>query len=141
MNYSGIVAGISSFPFNDTKLWSFQLKNVRTYFRTGQKAPDFEMGQFVEFEGEADEKGNVKVDPKTIKVSDPHQTPEVKGVKGFRTAIPKASNAEMTSNGYWEARTIRDIETQKRIEIQSCRNSALQFIEILASMEALRLGA
>lgn len=138
MNYSGVVSNVTSFDYNGKKLWSFQLSNVRTYFRLGDSAPKMEKGQFVSFTGSADAKGNVKVDIHSINSKPADAKTEIAGIKGFRTAVQTAST-EMTSNGYWEMKTMRDIETQKRIEIQSCRNSALQFIQILSSNEALKL--
>lgn len=145
MQYSGVVSNASSFDFDGKKLWSFQLNNVRAYFRLGTTPPKFEKGAYVEFQGQADAKGNVKVALDSIVIKDSSVAKEQGGLKGFRSAVQsspsQSSNKEMTSTDFWGDKAIRDIETQKRIEIQSCRNSALQFITILLAQEALSIPA
>lgn len=132
-SFQGILADSSSFPFDGRKLWSFKLEGDRTFYRTGEVAIDANKGQFLTFEGSKDHKGNVKVNLSTLVVKDADKPQVSEGLKSFRHFAAKKEKAEgeMTSAGFWEAKTTRDIDTQKRIEIQSARNSALTFIELM----------
>lgn len=131
--HKGIVSSISSFPYQNKTLWSFQLNGVRAFYRTGEKHPGIEKGNYVEFEATGpDVKGNFQVDVTSIKVGDAPQT--AKGPTGFRKAFTEAPKKDFPTKEERDA-------TQARIEIQSCRNSALQFIDILIKTEAFKLPA
>lgn len=140
MEYSGVVKNVSSREFNGNNLYSFTLNNVRSFFRTGTTPPGVEAGQFVTFTGLPDPKGNVNVDRGSINAREASTKEAASSLKSFRSSVPSGSK-EMTSTGYWEAKEKRDISTQKRIEIQSVRNSALTFIDLLLKSESFKLPA
>jgi hypothetical protein len=143
MNYQGTVSNISSFDYQDprsgktSKLWSFQLNGDKgIFFRTGSDTPKFEKGDFVNFNGEAGKGNSVKVDVKSIQAK-----------KGdAETASNGVGNLQSTGRGvskddYWTQREVRDVATQRRIERQSCRNSALEFMKILLDKGEVKLPA
>lgn len=131
MIYKGVVSSISSFDYQGKKLWSFQLNNDRSvYYRTGNTRPRAEEGQFVVFEGTAGKGNSVNVDTKSI---------QVKAAEAEATGVAIVAKAPASSGGSnWPTKEEREA-TQKRIEIQSCRNSALEFIKILTGAEALKV--
>jgi hypothetical protein len=136
MQYSGVVSNVSSFDYQGKKLWSFQLNNEKgTYYRTGAVRPKAETGQFVVFFGEPGKNGSVNVDSKTIEVKEGEQASS--GVGSFTRSKPNP----VPSNGRDFPTKDEREATQKRIEIQSCRNSALEFIKILFQQEAIKVPA
>ena len=46
----GKVSKVSSRDFHSVQLWSFQLEGSERWYRTGKIEPDFEEGQWIEFE-------------------------------------------------------------------------------------------
>lgn len=134
MNYSGSVQKVSSFNYNNKKLWSFTLKGQKGFFRTGEDHPNVEPDQNVTFEGNPDPKGNVQVVKGTIKLGVESRATGVEaGVTGTRTSSYVSGNSYPT-------KTERDA-TQKRIETQSCRNSALELVKILLDKGELKIPA
>lgn len=137
MQYQGVVSNISSFDYMGNALWSFQLNGDRAYYRTGKIKPKVEKGNYITFTAEPGKNGSVNVDTKSIQTK--LVEAEASGV-GTLKAAPPASGSN-SNQGYWEAKTERDIVTQARIERQSTRNSAIEFIKVLISQEALKIPA
>lgn len=138
MQFKGVVKEVSSFEFKPgTHLWSFSLNGDRNYYRCGDRKPAIESGQFVLFDANAGNKqGSFNVTKGTIQVKAAEA--EATGV----VAAVKSTGGSLGKDDYWGNREARDIQTQKRIEKQSCRNSALEFIKILLSQEnAVKFGA
>ncbi len=134
---NGVISKLSSFDFNGKKLYSFQLKGINGFFRTGENPIPAMEGEFVEFDAKGpDAKGNYQVQNGSIVVKK-DSNPQ-KGLKSFRKVVDSAPTSK---DDYWERKEVRDVETQKRIETQSCRNSALQFIDILIKTEAVKVPA
>lgn len=131
MQYQGIVSKVSSFDYMGKQLWSFQLNGTREFYRTGNIKPKIESGQFVTFTAEPGKNNSINVDTKTIQAKD--ASSEQSGT-GVSNALNKGSTTA-TKDSYWADREARDVLVQKRIERQSCRNSALEFIQILLAHE------
>lgn len=137
MQFKGVVSSVSPFEFNGNTLWSFQLNNDRSYYRCGKVKPKIEVGQYIIFEGTPGNKqGSVNADTKSIQVKSVEE--ESSGIDLYKA---KASGAAKSKDDFWERKETRDIATQKRIEIQSCRNSAIEFVKILFSQEAVKVPA
>jgi hypothetical protein len=47
----------------------------------------------------------------------------------------------MSKDDYWKRREERDLETQKRIQLQSARNSAIAAAEVIVNTGAIKLPA
>lgn len=132
--FKGVVTQTSSFPFQSKVLYSFQLQGVRAFFRTGEKEPGLIKGDYVEFDAKGpDAKGNYNVDVSTLSKKAGDSAQAASGPTGFRKAFTSQPNRDFPTKD-------ERAETQARIEIQSVRNSALQFIEILLSQDAIKFG-
>lgn len=134
LNYSGNVQKVSSFDLGNKKLWSFTLKGVKGFFRTGEKHPNVEQDQSITFEGNPDTKGNVNVVQSTIKLATEQQS------TGVSTAVVGSGNRTAFAGSSYPTKLERDA-TQKRIEIQSCRNSALELVKILMDKGEIKIPA
>lgn len=138
MQFKGVVKDVSSFPYNGKDLWSFQLNGDRNYYRCGDKKPAIESGQYVLFDAnQSNKQGSYNVTKGSIQVKAAEA--EATGVK-----IPErvsTSGATSSKDEYWSRKEERDVATQARIERQSCRNSALEFVKILVGQEAIKFGA
>ena len=138
-----MISNVSSFDYQGKKLWSFQLNNDKgTYFRTGSSRVPAEQGEFVSFSGMPGKNGSINVDTKTVEV----KKGEV-AQQGIAGAVASKAGSGGTSysgggggNRDFPTKSEREA-TQKRIEIQSCRNSALEFIDILIRTEAFKVPA
>jgi len=141
MLYTGVVSNVSSFDYQGKKLWSFQLNNDKgVYYRTGSNRVKAEVGQFVSFLGEPGKNGSVNVDSKSVEVKQGEQS-----ATGLAGAVAGAGSGAgkgtpVSTSRDFPTKAERDA-TQKRIEIQSCRNSALEFIDILIRTEAFKVPA
>jgi hypothetical protein len=134
--FKGVISSTSTFPYNGKNLHSFQVQGIRAYFRTGESPTGLQKGDYVEFEAKGpDAKGNYQVDANAISKKPSTTQSEAKGPTGFRKAFVQA-----TASRDFPTKDER-AETQARIEIQSCRNSALQLIDILFKQEAVKLAA
>lgn len=142
MNYQGVVSSISSFNYQGNLLWSFQLSGDKgTYFRTGSNAPKFEKGDLVNFVGEPGKNGSVNVNVKTIQSKKGDSEAADVGVANVVRSVRPSQNGSGSKDDYWVAREQRDISTQKRIERQSCRNSALEFMKLILDKGEFKLPA
>ncbi len=133
--FKGVVTNASSNDFNGKKLWSFQIQGVRAYFRTGEINPNLVKGDYVEFEAEGpDQRGNYRADVNSFSKKAGNSQVEAKGPSGFRKAFNSQPSRDFPTKA-------ERAETQSRIEIQSCRNSALELIKVLLSQDAIKFGA
>lgn len=136
MNYNGTVQKVSSFDFNGSKLWSFTLHGTRGFFRTGKAHPGVEPNQLIQFDGQADGKGNVKVEPSTITLAKNSESSGVANVVGASTE----QSLPATEDRRYATRAERE-SLQSRIELQSCRNSALELVGLILQHGELKVGA
>jgi hypothetical protein len=132
MQYKGTVSKVSSFNYQGKDLWSFNLQGVQGFFRTGNKKPKVEQGQYVIFDAEPGKNGSFNVDASSI---------SVKAAEAEATGVQVAgggAKASLSKDDYWTRKEERDSVTQARIERQSCRNSSLEFIKILVGQGAVK---
>lgn len=146
---SGVVSKVNARPMQGAKgpytLYSFALQGQQGWHSLGFDLHGVSEGQSVSFELRKNARGYDEVDPESIKILEGQVVSN-----GSAAAVAKAPYSPKkvwnTKSGgkkdeYWDNRELRDIETQKRIELQSCRNSALQFVDILVKTDALKFPA
>lgn len=126
MEFNGVVAKIFSKDMDNKKLYSFALADHRgTYFNLGQNLPPQE-GQQVSFEAKQGSRPNAfTVDAKSLVVGKDTPVESYKAPFRQRTDGAVRSAQAMNQDQYWRRREERDVETQKRIEMQACRNAAI----------------
>lgn len=114
-----------------TTYWSIKVNNV--YYSVGSKKPP-EPGALVEFSAEQNAKGYWDVVKDTLRVVQ-SQAPQT-GVSVV--AVAAASNSVMSKDDYWRRKEERDLAKEaqyekkdKIIQLQSCRNSAIEFVKLL----------
>lgn len=124
----GVVGKIYSKEFGNSVLWSFTLQGDRTFYRLGNKKPAFSEGDSIQFE----------VETRNGNASAKHVGPW--NGEGVQRDVPAASvSAPRTADDFWRRKEQRDVDTQKRIELQSCRNSAIELVKLLQSLEAVKM--
>lgn len=102
--------------------------NDGEWYSAGKIRPP-EEGSYVEITWEVDAKGYKKVKSFNRLQG---QAPTQNVAKG---ALLGSKN--LTKDDYWNRREERDIQTQARIELQSCRNSALELVKLMLQADAL----
>ena len=113
----GTIEKVLSRDWQDTKLWSFKVREDERIFGTGRSPVRFEAGTIVSFS--PFQKGrywNVKAE--SVRQSD---------------AQPAKAAPQSSGGSSYDTR-------QKVIELQSCRNSALALVGILAEQKAIPFG-
>lgn len=130
----GVVSKVSNKQWQNKTFWSFQLSGDRTFYSTGTNAPPGE-GVYIEFDDVVNGKGYH--DAKNVTIAAPASAPT-----GVGNVARATSNSSLSKDDYWTRKEERDLNVQKRIEIQSCRNSAIALIDVLVKNEAfLKLPA
>jgi hypothetical protein len=125
-----VSAILSSTAKNGTKYWRFQVSEEKRSFGVGTIAPKFATGDLVSFTVQKNDNGFWDA------------VGEVEKVQGNPTAAGYAANPRGTApsgarattlskDDYWANREQRDVDTQKRIELQSCRNSAIEVVKVM----------
>lgn len=137
--FQGVVSNVSAFPYNGKNLWSFSLNGTKGFFRCGDTRPRVEKGDYVKFTATTGKNGAYNVDTKSIDAKTGES--QATGVKIPAAGTSGASASGVGREDYWVAREARDVSTQKRIEIQSCRNSAIEFLKILLANGEFKLPA
>lgn len=109
-----------------TLYYSIKVNDV--YYSVGSKRPP-EAGTLVEFMAEQNAKGywDALKDSLTVIQS---QTP----TNNVSTAaVAAAANSTMSKDDYWKRKEDRDLEKDLTIQLQSCRNSAIEFVKLLCT--------
>ena len=111
---------------------TFSIKVGGEWYGCGFKRPDVEENDFIEFTWDANGKyRNANVDSiKKVAAAAAERAP----------AIP-TSSAPMGQDDYWGRKESRDLDTQKRIQLQASRNAALEATRILVDTGAVKLPA
>lgn len=122
MKFDGVVGYISEKSFGGKLLYSFTLRGVDGFFRTGEEKPKFKVGSYVTFEAEKDAKGNMQVDLASISGS----------VR--KPADEKAPSAEASKTVYVDNR-------QQAIHFQSAHKDAIEVAKFLVDKEMVKLPA
>lgn len=128
----GVVRKIFDRQFGNKTVYSFTLNGDQTFYRLGDRPPNFSEGDSVKFEPNT--KGANTYANGVVPWKE-DGTP-VTG-RAVSSVAAKASNKD----DFWERKELRDISVQKRIEIQSCRNSAIDLVRLLlqTGVEAVKL--
>lgn len=121
----GVVNKLMSRPWNDKTFHSFKINGDDRIFNTGtRKIRGIAEGKFVAFEVEKNQKGYWDVDGKTVEVKDPPaNTPQADPTKQYKP-----------DNEYWATK-------DKIIELQACRNTAIELTKVLLDKEAVKIPA
>lgn len=135
MNAKGIVKEVLVKDWKGKSLYTIKLNGDSNYYNTGVEKPP-KVGTFIEFDFTINDKGYKQVDMRSIVEKTGSDIPAT-------TKISSATGASrgMGKDDYWERKENRDITVQKRIELQSCRNSAIAFISTLLTSGAVKLPA
>lgn len=115
---------------------SFKVNDV--WYSNGTKVPPPE-GTLVEFAAEQNDKGYWNVTKAGIRVIEAEEpTRSVASV-----AVQTAATSHMSKEDYWRRKEERELAKEKyyedkdrRIELQSCRNSAIELVKILVTPAA-----
>lgn len=123
---TGVVKKIDSRTGAYGTMYNVQVDNQ--WYGFGKYAPKFKEGDTISFE--STQKGNFKnIDPKTVELA---------------TAAPKAASVSSPAVGkddYWKDKEQRDIATQRSIQLQASRNSAIALVVPLAAAGLITLPA
>lgn len=119
-----------------TEYYSFKVNDI--YYSCGSTVPPSE-GNLVEFDAEKNAKGYWDVTRAGVRVLQDEEPTQAVASQAVRAA----SNSTMSKDDYWRRKEDRDaakevewIAKDKRIELQSCRNSAIELVKILVSPNA-----
>lgn len=114
-----------------TTYYSVKVNDV--YYSVGSKKPP-EVGTLVEFEAGQNEKGYWDVLKPGLRVVTAN--PPTSNVGG--AAVRTAKTSVISKDDYWKRKEERDIQKEaaweqkdKIIQLQSCRNSAIEFVKLL----------
>lgn len=137
MKFSGKVTYVNENNFNGKLLHSFKLAGTEGYFGTGESKTGVHKGASVSFEAKEGKPGSFTVDTKTLEVVEGDIAPTVVYAKK-QGSVAYASKAK-SKDDFWENKEARDVGTQKTIQLQSSRNSAIACADFLVKNGALVL--
>lgn len=130
----GTVASIlTSNGKNGTTFYRFTVDGDQRQFGLGAKQPQFTRGQMVSFITNKTERGFWEVEGNVETLSQTQTTT-------FSVA-PTTNSSTYSKDDYWKAKEERDIEKDKVIQLQSCRNSAIETVKLLLDKEAIKVPA
>lgn len=119
---NGVVKRVMTTPWQDKMLHGFALEGDERLFGTGfKKSPNVYPGSAISFQTEKNPKGRWQVDANTIEVK-------------AQTKAPEVVQTKEEKNAYWETK-------DRVIELQSCRNSAIDLVNVLLTHEAIKTPA
>ena len=127
--FQGTVQRVFSNPVRGNMLHSFTLNNVKGFFNLGRVAPTFKEGASITFEAKpASREGNHDVVVETIVIGKDAPVSTEAYTMTAQTGARKTTMLQ--KDDYWNRREERDQSTQKVIELQSCRNSAIALLAV-----------
>lgn len=138
----GVIGRIYAKEFGGKNLYSFQLQGDRTYYRLGERKPSAAVeGASVEFDVEPRGNNLIAKNLRSWVGGGVAEAPSARNVAAMATgpAFVGRGGRGDPKDDYWKKREERDVETQKRIEIQSCRNSAIAFMAMAVQAGAIKL--
>jgi hypothetical protein len=136
----GVVARIFDRTFGSDIVYSFTLKGDQTFYRLGSTPPTFAEGDSIRFE--TSQKGKNTYANRVVPWKEDGIRPGASN--SAASVVARASGAgPRTADEFWRNKELRDVQTQQRIELQSCRNSAIELVRLLLGpgVEAVKLPA
>ena len=123
---------------NGKTRYSFKVKNDDKWYSCGLDNPQIKKGDKIEFDFDTNGDWH-NVTPGSVKItqSGPEIVEAKKGFGGFARRGPSPGAAEKEK--YWEDKAIRDVDTQKRIQLQASRNSAIEVADLMLRNGAIKL--
>ena len=136
--YKGQVQYVN--PKNEWGKYSFRLLDDEMYYNT-LKDPASLKGKVVSFEGTQRGTRSVEVDEESLEIAEDSAPITNANVRKFvpRRGAARATSSGLTKDQFWENKEKRDVEKDRRIELQSCRNSATAFVDLLFKLGAVDL--
>lgn len=131
MMIQGVIQKTFTNVVRGKNLHSFTIRGTQGFFRTQEVPCPMKEGTYVQFE--ADDKNNVNMS--TLVAMDkraPEQMPT-------EQAVSRAASHVNSKDDYWTRKEERDLETQKVIQYQAARNSAIAAISTAVSQGIITL--
>lgn len=152
MEQKGYVDYVGSKDFGNRRAYSFRIRDVEKWFRTGSVDPKLQKNDLITFQY-TDVKGNGEVNVGSIQKLD-LSAPDSGAYAGsdgggYSKPAPRASGFSKSSDAaekdlYWRNKEARDLKNEghrlgneKRIQWQAARNSAIAVVDILTREKAL----
>jgi hypothetical protein len=133
----GTVQAVMSSAGRSQTFWRFSVDGDKRSFGLGSREPKFTRGSLVSFVAMKSEKGFWEVDGEVELLQElpPSPPPGVAARVGAITTGTTSSGVRSTvsKDDYWKNREDRDVEKDKTIQLQSCRNSAIELVKVLLS--------
>lgn len=129
---SGVIAKIADKPWNNKVMYSIVLANDNTYYGFGTYKPNAQVGDFVEFQADKNEKGYWQGNKDTFKKVAQAAEQAIQNVpaKLIRTIAPGKDD-------YWLNKEKRDLENDHLRSLGAARNTAIEWVKFLIAQEAL----
>lgn len=140
----GHVEVVSQKAWQDKVLWSLKLVNDPTWYGNGTTPIGCKKGDIVEFAAAQTNSGRWNITNEGINVvtSGSVQAPTPQAAPAVRTWAKKTwPPKDAAKDDYWKQREERDVETQKRIQLQASRNSAIETAKLLVESGAVKIPA
>ena len=138
----GRVRNLGGKDFNGTTLYSFQLEGNNRWFRTGEKRPNCENGDYVKFMNDAKANVDVQTLEKTSASTQPAQSGSKQSTGTKSGGGKKGGENWDARQAYWEAKEVRDVEIiEPRVTFQGCRNKAIELVIAGLENDCLSLGS
>lgn len=118
----GVISKVYNRPTQWGPMFSFQINGSKDYFGTG-KTPPPPAGTSVSFD--------VDVNPKGFNDAKNIQIMEDKPVQSGVSVVNSVHTPQVSRDEYWTRKEENDLERQRVIELQSCRNSAIELVRLL----------
>ena len=130
MEYKGIIQRVFANNVRGKTLHSFTLKGTDGFFNTSSTAIGFKEGDSVVFTAVAGKRpGSFEVDVASVNAGNTEETTvSNQYIPPQRPTGARRSGGMMTKDQYWERKEERDVENQRIIALQSCRNSAIALL-------------
>lgn len=129
-----VVQRVSDRNIKGTTYFSFKGQDDIWYGTKQTKPPA--AGTYVQFE--ASQNGRGYWEASNLVVIDQPKEEATSGANVALAAVGAAKKPARNSEAYWANREDRDVEVQRRIELQSCRNSALALVSTILQNEVVK---
>jgi hypothetical protein len=136
---NGVVKRVSEKEYNGKMLYSLQVNGDNTYYGCGYKSPAAQVGQSVSFDVSMNGK-YANLVHESLQVLNDGKVEQAPSVAPYaRKPFFNKGTKDAAKDTYWTDKEQRDIINSKRIEVQACRNTAIQFLGLLYTHGALSI--